>query len=213
MKEAVIMTKEEYKSFYDSFQHLKVELSDANTEIDILKSILEKANQKIHMLKDALNRPAIEALQGKHDREYYLWCEETAKRYEEKDFEEWCVSRAKFYNNGVYNFCKAENISESDAYADRQYYAVPKFWSDSAIASGLARRCIDLDTDQCKKEGWSEIAWRRPFEWSYVLPSARWEIFSEHFNTKKGWDNEKYRRLHEQFGKIKELVGWDEYRR
>lgn len=183
MKEAVIMTREEYKGFYDSFQELKEQLHRSEDRACMLNVDLICALQRIQHLRDLLNRPAVEALQAKHNKEYYSWCEEIASKYEQLDEEEWLKSRARFYNNRVYDFCKENGISEEEAYSHRQYYDGIKFWSDSAVSSGLMAECDDMDIDVYKTEGWSDLPYRHIRDWSGILSKAQddaWNRYQQH---------------------------------
>ena len=163
-----MMTREEYKAFYESFQNLKM-------KCDLMDVDLSHAQDTINRLWNELNRPAIEALQAKHDAEFYDWCDEMAEKYNRLEEEEWLTDRAKFYNNGVYDFCQKKGISEEEAYAHRQYYDGIKFWSESSINSGL----MDEELEATKTEGWSDLPYFKTAP-SMILYLALNDVFDRY---------------------------------
>lgn len=171
-----MLTREEYKKFYDSFQCLKM-------KCDLMDAELACAKDRINRLWDELNRPAIEESVKKADEEYYKWCDEVAKKYEKLDEEEWITSRAKFYNNGVYDFCQENGIPEEEAYAHRQYYDGIKFWSTSSVNSGLMDECDDMEFDVAKTEGWSDLPYFKCGE-SWIMNYAMDDILERYDKNK-----------------------------
>lgn len=164
MKEAIIMTREEYKEFCDNYQELKYKR-------DILEYMLDEAQCRIETLWSALNRPAIEESVNKADKEYYDWCDEIARKYEKIEEEEWITSRAKFYNNGIYDFCQKEDVPEEEAYAHRQYYDEVNEYDD-------------MEYYVAKTEGWSDLPYfRGDHSWIlYFAESDALERYKENKN-------------------------------
>ena len=214
MKEAIILTREEYREFYDSFQRIKAEKESANTVCELLKDVIKDKDERIKELWEALNRPAIDASVEAHHKEELAWCEKIAKKYEAKDEEEWMTQRAKFYNNGIYEFCKENNVSEEEAYAHRQYYDKCKFWSNVTIMN----ECDAQELEYLQTEGWTQLSEvHHGLTQSFVLPNAADEVFHENYVIGKGWKSKKARHLWEVFHEMEEDCksitnnSWSEY--
>lgn len=86
MKEAIIMTKEEY-------DHINFRLSDKdeiirslNRQLKIARIELRISEERITNLWDTLNRPSIEAAAKEAEDDFYAWCEEKAEEYDELDW-------------------------------------------------------------------------------------------------------------------------------
>ena len=183
MKNMVLLTKEEYDYLVGRINYWKHANDETNFKLnDAIHQTWIEA-ERANNLWNQLNRPAIEALQAKHDAEYYAWCEKVAEKYEELDYQEWCTNKARFYNNGVYDFCEENGISEEEAYSHRQYYYCTKFWSTKAINSGLMDEMDDMEIDVIKTEGWSEI-----IDHHNHFATPAWLYWADHFDLYKGWD-------------------------
>ena len=107
MKEAIIMTKEEY-------QAIQSRLQEADDIITALNVNLSWAFDRINALWNTINRPAIEAAAKAHDDEFYAWCYEMADKYEEQDEAEWIAEMSTKYNSGAYECAQRHNCSIED---------------------------------------------------------------------------------------------------
>lgn len=194
MKEAIIMTREEYDSLIGRVNYLE-------SCMDVADMDLAYFQNRTNRLWNLLNRPAIEELQKKHDEEYLAWCEEIAEKYEKLDEEEWLTSRARFYNNRVYDFCEENDISEWEAYAHRQYYDGCRFWSDSAIKAEIFAEYTDMEFDRNKTEGWTDLKYRLIPDHSWIMVLARDDALERYKENKEktGYCAGKYWNLVEGF--------------
>jgi len=163
MKEMVMMTREEYKAFYESFQNLKM-------KCDLMDVDLSHAQDTINRLWNELNRPAIEALQAKHDAEFYDWCEEMAEKYEKLDEEEWITDRAKWYNNGLCIYAKTHGCKNTaEVYEDQKY-----------------NRCYNVSFENWEDEpteGWSNLPYYRTCS-SSILAYAMDDVWDRYEKNK-----------------------------
>lgn len=92
MKEAIIMTKTEYRSLVNKINDMQIDLVH-------LTDLLNEARERAKRLWNEANLPAIKNLQKQHDEEYLAWCEEIAAKYEETDYLAWCEETAKKYDD------------------------------------------------------------------------------------------------------------------
>ena len=92
MKEAIIMTKEEYAEMTNIIKQLQTRLREKMDIIDQMDADLYNAYKRFDALWEAHNRPAIEAAAKAHDEEFYTWCDEMADKYDELDWIE-CMDR------------------------------------------------------------------------------------------------------------------------
>lgn len=112
MKEAIIMTKEEYA-------HIELRLGERAQIIHDLQRLLKQAEFKLRMeiersnnLWNQLNRPAIEASAKAAEDEFRTWCEDVANKYDELD---WIERMSNKYNNEhVSAACKRHNCQPED---------------------------------------------------------------------------------------------------
>lgn len=200
MKEAVIMTREEYKGFYDSFQALKDKLEDSRLDNMVLRDMLACAEQRINNLWNQLNRPAIEAADKVNKDEFLAWCEKVSRKYEELDEQEWMLDRARFYNNGMCQYAAEHGLERTCEEVER--YRKYEEW-DTAVP-------LKNENPEAT-EGWSEIAYRFGSS-SCVLPHAKHDIFDRYFKKSIGWTSERYRRCYKTFEKMEKDCGsWDEF--
>ena len=158
-----MMTREEYKAFYESFQNLKM-------KCDLMDVDLSHAQDTINRLWNELNRPAIEALQAKHDAEFYDWCEEMAEKYEKLDEEEWITDRAKWYNNGLCIYAKTHGCKNTaEVYEDQKY-----------------NRCYNVSFENWEDEpteGWSNLPYYRTCS-SSILAYAMDDVWDRYEKNK-----------------------------
>lgn len=191
MKEAVIMTREEYKGFYNSFQALKDRLNDVRSRNLTLEDMLHNAEKRCENLWNQLNRPAIEAAEEAADNEFYDWCDSVAQRYEKLDEEEWMLDKARFYNNGLVNIAKLHQLpNDSEAVKTvLKYYDLlmqPYEWDYST-------------------EGWSDLKYYRGRR-SWILQEAykdAWERYEAH-EDETGPASGKYWKIAMQLWDMKE---------
>lgn len=95
MKEAIIMTKEEYKDLTDTIKQLQACLREKINVIDRMDANLSCAHERINALWEIINRPAIEAAAKTNEEEFYSWCDEMAEKYDELD---WIERMDRKYN-------------------------------------------------------------------------------------------------------------------
>lgn len=160
MKEMVMMEREEYKAYQNSFVRLNADLQRATDEAHAWR-------MRANTLWDALNRPAIQALQDKHNQEYYSWCDEIAQKYEKLDEEEWITSRGRFYNNGRDEFCACHKCAEEDVELLWKYGDNP-------------RVCWE------KTEGWSDVPINpncRFDKYTWILSNAQDDVWERYKKT------------------------------
>ena len=186
MKHAVIMTQEEY-------EHLMRRINELEHDCEALSWHWEEEEERANKLWNILNRPAIEAAEKKHDDEFYAWCADKAAEYEEKDFDEWVISRAKFYNNGIAKLCSEMNISEKDVYEDRKYNFGIEYWRDAMNKIDLMRLCNDKELEALKSEGWSDF-WADHYHTSTIL----WWVAQEYWHTGDLYHWKLYTDLYEE---------------
>lgn len=114
MEKVIVMSEAEYMHEKELFAMLESAMLDLEDKYSFLQKRCKK-------LWDALNRPVIEATTKKHEEEFYFWCEQKSNEYEEQDYKNWCACRAKFYNNGIKNYCECHGITEEEAEEDRKW--------------------------------------------------------------------------------------------
>lgn len=146
MKEAIIMTKEEYAQ-------IELRLGERAQIIRDLQKLLKHAEFELRMeterannLWDKLNRPAIEAAAKAAEDEYRAWCEEVADKYDELD---WIERMSNKYNNEhISDACKRHNCKPEDL----QW----KIWSEKYKSK-----------DDLERHGWPEKKTWRQCNWDY----------------------------------------------
>lgn len=173
MKNMVLLTKEEYDELINRIARAKQATVDVLWRLD--SAVLDCCAQQARAdhLWDLLNRPVIEATVQKHEEEFLDWCADKAAEYEKKDFDEWVIQKAKFYNNNRRTWCKVHHIPEEDY-----------------------ERCVKYDDwlyerrwvwDEEKTEGWTELyrhygSFDRQYEPYFMV----YDYMSELFN--RGWE-------------------------
>ena len=125
MKEAIILTKEEYLD-------LQSRLQEADDIITAINVDLSWAFDRINALWNALNRPAIEAAAKAHDEEFYSWCDEMAEKYDELD---WIERMDKKYNHPKSSWKKyaeqyksPDNLEKSHGWIMKDGVCNNNFW-------------------------------------------------------------------------------------
>lgn len=151
MKEAIIMTKEEYAQ-------IELRLGERSRIIRDLQRMLKQAEFNLRMeiersnnLWNQLNRPAIEAAAKAAEDEYLAWCEEVADKYDEID---WIEQMSNKYNNEyISDACKRHNCKPEDL----QW----KIWSEKYKSK-----------DDLERHGWPEKKiWQCNWDYFYSIAS------------------------------------------
>ena len=164
MKEVVMMSKEEYEKIQKTIVDLQRDVIDKENDISLWRYYYHIEETRANRLWDALNRPAIQELQDKHDQEYYTWCDEIAQKYEKLDEEEWITSRARFYNNGRAEFCACHECAEED---------VELLWKYDGYSP---------EVEYEKTEGWSDLK-RYHNSNSWILSHAEDDVWKRYMET------------------------------
>ena len=121
MKEAIIMSKEEYRSIVNKINDMEIDLVR-------LTDLLNEARKRADRFYRLYNQPAIDALNKAHDDEYLAWCEEISAKYEEANYLAWCEETAKKYDDMYW--AKIWNCDPEDL----KWIAWAKEYSREAIA-------------------------------------------------------------------------------
>lgn len=178
MEKMIMMTETEYEELQNEIEDLGNRL--VGTQEDLLYE-----QYRADKLWDLLNRPAIEALQAKHDAEYYDWCEEIAEKYDRLDEEEWITDRAKWYNNGLHIYAETYGYKNAtEVYEDRKYL-----------------RGCDMTSFCCwdgeSAEGWSDLPYYRTGN-SWIMSRAKDDAWNR-YEKSTGKSKEFYGHLWETF--------------
>ena len=152
MKEAIIMTKEEYAQ-------IELRLGERAQIIRDLQRLLKHAEFELRMeterannLWNKLNRPAIEASAQAAEDDFRAWCEEVANRYDELDWIEQMSS--KYNNEHISDACKRHNCKPEDL----QW----KIWSEKYQSK-----------DVHESHGWPEKkTWQRNWDYFHSIASG-----------------------------------------
>ena len=209
MKEMMLLTKEEYEELDNKIKALQAKLERAGWRVTSLHYLCSEQEERANKLWDLLNRPAIEAAAEKRDTEFYDWCAEKAAEYEKLDEAEWISDRARFYNNGMFQYAKAHRLGNSCEEIERyrKYGDGCRHW----YTTTLLRECDDEEIEVLKTEGWTELygKWYRPsrgYEPYWMIYDYQNELFHRWCETENNTEKEKIWNLRESL----EDLFWDQ---
>lgn len=186
----ITMSENDYESIMTKIHDLEMDLYCAQLDRDVLK-------MRCDSLYDLLNRPAIEMAAENRENEFYEWCSKMADKYNKFDEEEWMLDRARFYNNGKYEYAKNNNLpltceAVSQHVKDYEDY----LFSDDPSWNDL----------HPKTEGWSDVPRYSSCGGSFILSHARddaWERYEAH-RSETGYAEGPYWEIVKSFDAMKE---------
>lgn len=139
MKEAIILTKEEYNDLLEEIRSANIRANLAERYQYQAQCAACEMQERVRNLKDQLNRPAFDALEKMHREELLQWCEDVGHQYNEQDdLQEWIAYCDKKYNKRHYQKLRnAEMRAYVSTYNDGYYQpsAPDKAYADYPYAA------------------------------------------------------------------------------